>query len=64
MLMADSYHAVGRSIHNVEAASIVRVLWHPLATDGGSLLVLTDDAYLRFVYHVQSAQSPMLMEHP
>lgn len=44
-----SYHRVGRSFHNYEsAAKIVKVLWHPLAVEGASLLVLTDDANIRF----------------
>ena len=47
---SDSFHRIGKGIHNPDTgAKIVRVLWHPLSVEGASLVVLTDDGYIRSV---------------
>lgn len=43
-----SWHRIGRRAFNDQSdGNIVKVLWHPLTVEGGSLLVLSDDGYLR-----------------
>lgn len=44
-----SWSRIGRKAFNESSeANIVKVLWHPLTVEGGSLLVLSDDGYLRY----------------
>ena len=44
----NSFHRIGRGYHNVDTgARILRILWHPLGVEGASLVVLTEDGFVR-----------------
>jgi hypothetical protein len=46
-LILDRYWELGATIHSNVSSRIVRAVWHPLAVDSASLVVVTADGYLR-----------------